>query len=216
LVIAAGEGQTASVDRVIADLAGVGDGGPDWNAGGDSGECIADGNAAHAAGKTAGLFADSDRLVGCGVVKRRDGDIRTGSGGRVLQAVIGRIDTTKRNARDVDGLGGADILGDEICCLAVGQRVASHLVGRAANDGCRCRAVVRLIAAGIGDSEILRRDIGGRRRRRPGQCVIACVDTPKRDANDIDGLAGGDILVGEVRGLIVGQRVAANDIGRCA
>jgi hypothetical protein len=146
LVVAAGKCQAAAADRIVAGLAGVGGGGPGCHAGSDGDERIAGGNAAYAAGKAGDLLADRDRLAGGSVVKRGDADIRTRSGGDVLQDVIGGIDTTKRNTADIDCLADIRVLSDEISCLAVGQRVAGYFVGRACNDRCRCCAVVGLVA----------------------------------------------------------------------
>ena len=140
-------------------------------------------------------------------------DVRGRAGQAAAQVVVAGIGATERDAADIHGLAIGHVLVAKRRRLAVGQRVARHLVGRAAGQAGGRGAVIHLVVCRIAGRQRLGCDVAGGAGRGGGQAVVGGICTAQRDAGDVDGLAVAHILVGKRRGLAEAHHIAADDVG---
>ncbi len=120
-------------------------------------------------------------------------DVGRGRCGSV-EGVVASIRASQRDAADVNGLAGADVLVEEgSTAVAGGEDVANDAVV-VQTDGRSRAGVIHSVRTNRGDGQAARGDIGGYTGRL-NQVVIACIRAADAVAADTDGFAGAGVLV---------------------
>ena len=145
--------------------------------------------------------------------ERLGGDVRGRAGQAAAQAVVAGIGATERDAADIHGLAIGHVLVAERRRLAVGQRVAGHLVGGTAGHAGGRVAVVHLVGCCVAGRQSLGCDVAGGAGRGRGKAVVASICAAQPNAGDVDGLAVAHVLVGKRRGLAEAHHIAVDDVG---
>ena len=147
-------------------------------------------------------------------------DVGRGAARAVDERVVASVSARQVGAGDVDGLGGAHILGQqagEDAAAADQQAVtADEVIGRARDAGRR-GAVIDAVDAAVGGAERLRRDVDAD-ARSAANAVVGGVGAGEREAVHSDCLAIAHVLVGDAAGgdardrHVDGDHVATDDV----